>query len=95
MEGGRAGELRQASGFDKAALDATARLGFANGAFEDSEDEGTAIVDEFFPESATDTPASPEPRRTGTAPPAFTDKPRPTISTLLRKRAEARNPSSN
>lgn len=88
-------ELRQAAGFDQAALDATARLGFANGAFEDSEDEGTAIVDEFFPESATDTPASPEPQPTGTAPPPLTDKPRPTISTLLRERSEARNPSSN
>lgn len=71
-------ELRQASGFDPAALDATAQLGFANGAFEDSEDEGSAIVDEFFPESATDKPASPESQPVE-AQPALTDKPRPTF----------------
>ncbi|MGU1385334.1 hydrolase or metal-binding protein [Pseudomonas aeruginosa] len=88
-------ELRQASGFDQAALDATARLGFANSAFEDSEEEGTAIVDEFFPESATDTPVPPTPQPTETAPPALTDKPRPTLSTLLRERAEARTSSTN
>lgn len=88
-------ELRQASGFDQAALDATARLGFANGAFEDSEDEGTAIVDELFPESATDTSASSESQPTEAAPPPLTDKPRPTLSTLLRERAEARNPGTN
>jgi hypothetical protein len=87
-------ELRQASGFDQAALDATARLGFANGAFEDSEDEGTAIVDEFFPESTTDTLASPESQPVE-AQPALTDKPRPTLSTLLRERAEARTTSTN
>ncbi|HFH3443538.1 hypothetical protein [Pseudomonas aeruginosa] len=87
-------ELRQASGFDQAALDATARLGFANGAFEDSEDEGTAIVDEFFPESTTGTPASTESQPVE-AQPALTDKPRPTLSTLLRERAEARTSSTN
>ncbi|HEJ4559964.1 TPA: hydrolase or metal-binding protein [Pseudomonas aeruginosa] len=88
-------ELRQASGFDQAALDATARLGFANGAFEDSEDEGTAIVDGFFPERATDTPASPESQPAEKVPPTLTDKPRPTLSTLLRERAEARTSSTN
>ncbi|WP_152227574.1 hydrolase or metal-binding protein [Pseudomonas sp. SCB32] len=89
-------ELRQASGFDQAALDATARLGFANGAFEDSEDEGTAIVDEFFPEPSTDS-ATPVPAQAEepVPPPVPTDKPRPTLSTLLRERAEARNPSAN
>lgn len=87
-------ELRQASGFDQTALDATARLGFANGAFEDSEDEGSAIVDEFFPESATDTPASPESQPVE-AQPALSDKLRPTLSTPLRERAEARTSSTN
>ncbi|HIE5821728.1 hydrolase or metal-binding protein [Pseudomonas aeruginosa] len=88
-------ELRQASGFDQAALDATARLGFANGAFEDSEDEGTAIVDEFFPDSTRDTPVSPEPQAAEATPPVHTNKPRTTLSTLLRERAEARNPGTN
>ncbi len=47
-----AGELyeqRQAAGFDQAALDESARRGFGNGAFEDSEEDVGAIVEEFFP----------------------------------------------
>ncbi|MBD9574809.1 hydrolase or metal-binding protein [Pseudomonas sp. PDM23] len=88
-------ELRQASGFDQAALDATARLGFANGAFEDSEDEGTSIVDEFFPESTVDSPVSLGAPATTAAPQTLTDKPRPTLSTLLRERAAARAASAN
>ena len=39
---------RQLAGFDQVALDAAARLGFGNGAFEDSEEEGGAVVEEFF-----------------------------------------------
>ncbi|WP_423391478.1 phage capsid protein [Burkholderia sp. LMG 21824] len=41
---------RRAAGFDQAALDAAARLGFANGAFEDSPDEQAAVVEEFYPD---------------------------------------------
>ena len=41
-------EARQLAGFDQAALDAAARQGFGNGAFEDSEDEGESVVEEFF-----------------------------------------------
>ncbi len=44
-------QKRQAAGFDQAALDAAARVGFANGAFEDAEDEGEGLVEEFFPET--------------------------------------------
>jgi hypothetical protein len=43
-------ELRQNSGFDQAALDEAARQGFAAGAFEESEEEGVAIVEEFYPD---------------------------------------------
>ncbi|KAA0090992.1 phage capsid protein [Paraburkholderia sp. T12-10] len=43
-------ERRVAAGFDQAALDAAARAGFANGAFEDSPDERAAVAEEFFPE---------------------------------------------
>jgi len=43
-------ELRQAKGFDQAALDGAAREGFAAGAFEESVEEGAAVVEEFFPE---------------------------------------------
>lgn len=37
-----------ATGFDQAALDEAARLGFAFGAFEESEEEGAAVVEEFY-----------------------------------------------
>lgn len=40
---------RRSAGFDQPALDAAARKGLANGAFEDSVEEGTAVVEEFFP----------------------------------------------
>lgn len=40
---------RQASGFDQAALDAAARAGFGNGLFEEDEEEGLGLVEEFFP----------------------------------------------
>lgn len=42
---------RRAAGFDQAALDAAARLGFANGAFEDSPDERAAVAEEFYPDA--------------------------------------------
>lgn len=44
-------ELRQSAGFDQAALDEAARQGFAAGAFEESEEEGVAIVEEFYPDA--------------------------------------------
>lgn len=48
-------ERRQASGYDQAALDVIAREGFANSAFEDSEEERPEIVEEFFTETDTST----------------------------------------
>lgn len=45
-------EARALAGFDQAALDAAARQGFGNGAFEESDEEGGAIVEEFY--AATD-----------------------------------------
>jgi hypothetical protein len=39
---------RRSAGFDQPALDAAARKGLANGAFEDSVEEGSAVVEEFF-----------------------------------------------
>jgi len=44
------GAERSVLGFDQAALDAAAHQGFANGAFEESEEEGAAVVEEFYPE---------------------------------------------
>jgi hypothetical protein len=40
---------RRAAGFAQAALDAAARAGFANGAFEDSVEESAAVAEEFYP----------------------------------------------
>lgn len=40
---------RKAVGFDQAALDAAARAGFANGAFEDSAEEAAEVAEEFYP----------------------------------------------
>jgi len=39
---------RQAAGFDQSALDEAARRGFGNGAFEDSEEDVGAVVEEFY-----------------------------------------------
>ena len=41
---------RSVLGFDQAALDEAARQGFAEGAFEESEEEGAAVVEEFYPD---------------------------------------------
>ena len=40
---------RHATGFDQAALDQAAKLGFSNGAFEDNEEDGRNVIEEFFP----------------------------------------------
>jgi hypothetical protein len=50
----RARELdgqRKGSGFDQAALDEAARQGFSNGAFEESGEDVSAVVEEFYPEA--------------------------------------------
>jgi hypothetical protein len=43
-------EAREAAGWDQTALDEAARRGLANGTFEDAEEEGLAVVEEFFTE---------------------------------------------
>lgn len=79
-------EVRQAAGFDQNALDAAAHLGLANGAFEDSDEEGEAIAHELFPEATAAPDTSSTADNTPTNPAT-----RPTLSALLRDRAEARN----
>jgi hypothetical protein len=49
-------DSRIAAGFDQAALDNAARQGFSNGAFEDSEEDAGAVVEEFYPATADDEP---------------------------------------
>ena len=39
------------AGVDIKALEQAARMGLSNGAFEDSEDEATAVVEEFYPDA--------------------------------------------
>ena len=41
---------RQEAGFDQVALETAARQGFSNGAFEESDEEGDSVVEEFYPE---------------------------------------------
>lgn len=48
-------EARQAAGFDQAALDAIARIGLGNGAFEDDGEDSSAIAEELFPVSSPST----------------------------------------
>ena len=43
-------ENRKGAGFNQMALEEAARQGFANGAFEESEEEGAAVIEEFYPD---------------------------------------------
>lgn len=47
-------DARKASGFDQVALDEAARQGLALGAFEESEEEGAAVAQEFYPSEPHD-----------------------------------------
>jgi hypothetical protein len=57
-------EQRQSVGFNQIALDEAARRGFGNGAFEDSEEDSGAVIDEFFsnPDTASINTQSEEPQ---------------------------------
>lgn len=55
VEQARAERAKQAElGVDQAALDEAARRGFAMGAFEDVEDDGLPIIEEFFSDAVQD-----------------------------------------
>ena len=43
-------EHRKGAGFNQMALEEAARQGFANGAFEESEEEGASVMEEFYPD---------------------------------------------
>ncbi|MGH8385041.1 MAG: hydrolase or metal-binding protein [Pseudomonas sp.] len=75
LEAKRLDEARQASGFDQSALDRAAQQGFNNGAFEDSEEDTGAVVEEFFP--ALDdhpNPVEPQAQLATPAKPSLTQK---------------------
>lgn len=55
-------EHRKGAGFDQVALEDAARLGFANGAFEESEEDGGDLVEEFYPAGEGDQAAANSPR---------------------------------
>jgi hypothetical protein len=66
-------ETRKLAGWDQVALDKAASLGFANGAFEDSEEDAEAVVEEFFNAGQSDNgTASPASATQGTS--TLTDK---------------------
>lgn len=50
-EARRLGDERKAAGIDQAGLDAAAKQGFLAGAFEESAEEGGAVVEEFYPDA--------------------------------------------
>ncbi len=52
------------AGMDQAGLEEAVRQGLANGAFEESEGDGTALVEELFGEGA-ETPTHPEEKKPG------------------------------
>ena len=47
-------DARKAAGVNQAALDEAARMGFALGEFEECEEDGAAVVEEFYPSQAAD-----------------------------------------
>lgn len=83
---------RQAAGFDQAALDAAARVGFANGAFEDAEDEGEVLVEEFFPEEEGSSGTETGLLSPATEPERLPDASKPSQRDKLQRKAQAGNP---
>jgi Recombination directionality factor-like len=74
---------RKAAGFDQTALDAAARAGFANGAFEDGVEDGSAVVEEFYPDAGSDRQGA---TQGGTA--EDTTSTSPSTSSTLREKLE-------
>ena len=73
---------RQAAGFNQAALDNAARQGFANGAFEDSEEDLSAIVEEFYPAEEAPPPT------------AISQSAKPSLAIKLEAQAQKLTPST-
>lgn len=82
-------EARWAAGFDQLALDKAARLGFGNGAFEDSEEDTGAIVEEFFP-VAEEEACRPESTASPTAPAPS----KPSLADRLDAQMQRQSPSA-
>lgn len=77
-------EQQAALGLNQAALDEAARQGLALGEFEESEEEGVGVVEEFYPESDTDNDGA------GTTPQPAKDTSGPiSLRSKLNRRQEA------
>ena len=77
---------RRESGFDQDALDKAARLGFVNGAFEESEEDVPAIVEEFYPQEGG---GSTEGSESGSPPPPTVIAPPKSLKAKLDRKAAA------
>ena len=88
---------RKAAGFDQEALDSAARTGIAAGAFEESAEEGAAVVEEFYPENGEDdgSPAANAIDITGTIDVGNTDQAKPGLSDKLERKAIRLNRSTH
>ena len=82
-------EARWGAGFDQSALDKAARLGFSNGAFEDSEEDTGAIVEEFF--SVMEEESS---RQEPAASPAVPAHSKPSLAERLDAQVQRHTPSA-
>jgi len=65
-------EARKSQGWNQAALEQAAASGLANGAFEDTEDEAPAVVEEFFAEPGSQGPSATATERSSAATPVAT-----------------------
>ena len=74
---------REAAGFDQAALDAAAKAGLALGAFEESAEDGAAVVEEFYPVTGGEANSSADADQTE----AQTLPTRPTLGNKLEAKA--------
>ncbi|WP_150300839.1 recombination directionality factor [Pseudomonas profundi] len=77
---------RRDAGFDQQALDAAARSGFANGVFEDEEDDAQHLLEEFYPDGAASTHQASRPTQLGYSERQRRDD-KPTLHDLLLERA--------
>lgn len=89
-------ETRASSGFDQRSLDDAARAGLALGEFEDMEDEGASVVQEFYPpDPDASEPGAAVPQDPGSgSDDCGRAKPRPSLSQKLRRRAAQLQPPS-
>ena len=90
-------EQQAALGLDQAALDEAARQGLALGDFEESEEEGVKVVEEFYPDEAGDSSAGfqrgnvPTQAARQSLPPS--SEPKPSLATKLRRKLDDAAPS--